>query len=98
MRAGRLVLGTKSVREAARHGKLSAALMATDATENARDRVLPLLAAREVRVARCGTVRELGKAVGRERLAIIGITDRGFADRLMTGLSVEVWSERSENR
>lgn len=98
MRAGRLVLGTKSVRDAARHGKLAGALIASDATANARDRVVPLLAAHGVRVAKCGTARELGQAAGRERLAIVGITDAGFADRLMAGLPVETRLERSENR
>ena len=97
MRAGRLVLGTTAVRQAAKQGKLSGALIATDATANARARLLPLLAACEVQVVKCGTVRQLGQAVGRERLAIIGVTDAGFAGRLMAGLAVEDRVDRSEN-
>jgi len=97
MRAGRLVLGTTAVREAAKHGKLSGAVIATDATDNARARVLPLLSACNVQVVKCGSVRQLGQAVGKERLAIIGVTDAGFADRLMAGLPAEDRSDRSEN-
>ena len=97
MRAGRLVLGTTAVREAARHGKLSGALIATDATANARNRLLPLLDAMDVPVASCATTRKLGLAVGKERLAVVGITDVGFARRIMADLPVETWSDRSEN-
>ena len=97
MRAGRLILGTTAVREAARHGKLSGALIATDATANARNRLLPLLNAVHVPVVSCATTREIGQAVGKERLAVIGITDVGFARQIMSGLPVETWSDRSEN-
>jgi len=97
MRAGRLVLGTKAVRDAARRGTLSGALIAADVTVNGQGRVLPLLAASGVRAAQCGTVRQLGQAVGRERLAIVGIADEAFADRIMAGLPVLMLA-RSENR
>ena len=97
MRAGRLVLGTTAVREAARHGKLSGALIATDASADARARLLPLLTALHVRVVKCGTLRQLGQAAGRERLAIIGVTDAGFARRLMAELPDEDRLDRSEN-
>ena len=97
MRAGRLVLGTTAVREAAKHGKLSGALIATDATANARNRILPLLLACDIPVVSCGTIRQLGQAVGKERLAIVGISDAGFARQLMAELPVEVRSERREN-
>ena len=97
MRAGRLVLGTTAVREAARHGKLSGALIAIDATANARNRLLPLLFACDVPVVSCGTIRQLGKAVGKERLVIVGLSDAGFARQLMADLPVEIRPERSEN-
>ena len=97
MRAGRLVLGTTAVREAAKHGKLSGALIASDATANARNRLFPLLFACGVPVVSCGTSSQLGQAVGKERLVIVGISDAGFASQLMAGLPVEVRPERSEN-
>ena len=97
MRSGRLGLGTTGVREAARHGKLSGALIATDATANARNRLLPLLSAFDVPVVSCATTRELGRAVGKERLAILGITDVGFARQIMAELPVEIQSGRSKN-
>lgn len=89
MRAGRLVLGTKAVREAARRGAISGALMAGDVTDNARARIVPLLRGLGVPVARCGTVIELGRAVGRERLAVVGIADQVFVEQLMTDLRIE---------
>ena len=63
--------------------------MATDVTENTRNRLVPLLTGLGVPIVRCGTVVELGRAVGKERLAIVGIADVGFADQLMANLPVE---------
>ncbi len=86
MRAGRLAVGTYAVKEAARRSELHAAVIARDATENARDRVLPLLAARGVPVAECESATRLGRAVGRPRLVVAGLKDAGFARRVLAAL------------
>lgn len=86
LRAGRLAIGTHAVKDAARRGELHAAVIARDATDNARDRVLPLLAARGVRVAECESAAQLGRAVGRHRLVVAGLKDAGFARRVLAEL------------
>jgi ribosomal protein L7Ae-like RNA K-turn-binding protein len=86
MRAGRVVLGTHAVKERARRGELDAVVMADDATDNARSRVLPLLAAVEVPVVRCASAIALGRAVGRSRLVVVGIRDARFAEKILAAL------------
>lgn len=86
MRAGRVVLGTHAVKEGARRGELNAVVMADDATDNARSRVLPLLSALDVPVARCASAARLGRAVGRSRLVVLGIRDARFAEKVLAAL------------
>lgn len=78
-RAGRAVLGTKAVREAARRGSLSLALVARDAGENARNRVVPIFDATGTPWLSCGSCLDLGRSVGRERAVVVGIADDRFA-------------------
>lgn len=74
------------MKDAARQGDLYVAVFARDATENARDRVLPLLKAVGVPVVTCETAAALGRAVGRERLVVVGLKDPGFAGRVRGAL------------
>ena len=85
-RAGRLAVGTHAVKDAARQGELNAVVFARDATDNAKERVLPLLKACGVPVAICDSAAELGRAVGRPRLVVVGLRDAGFAGRILAAL------------
>lgn len=83
LRGGRLEVGTTAVKEGARRGELEAAVVAGDAGENARDRVLPLLEAAGVPVAEVADGRSLGRALGRDRTVVVGVTDAGLAREVM---------------
>lgn len=87
LRGGRLEVGTTSVKESARSGDLAAAVLAADAGENARDRVLPLLEATGVPVAEAADGEALGAALGRDRTVIVGLTDEGLAREVMDALT-----------
>ena len=77
---GRLVVvGVDRVRDAAHKGTLVLALVASDAAKNSRDKVLPLLTAKKVRIIEGPGAVALGRAVGREQTAAIGIIDRMLA-------------------
>jgi ribosomal protein L7Ae-like RNA K-turn-binding protein len=77
---GRLVVvGVERVREAARRGRLSLALVATDASKNSLDKVVPLLRAKGVRMVDGIATAALGRSVGREATAVIGIVDAQLA-------------------
>ena len=86
-RAGAIVPGTERVREAARAGTLRLAVLATDASENSRGKLLPLLAARGISHVTQYDRVALGAAVGRGPLSAVGVLDAGLADRLHTLLS-----------
>lgn len=85
-RAGRAVLGSGAVREAARSGRLKAVLFAADAAPSASDRLAGVLAAAGVPVAKCGSRDELGRAVGRPGIVVIGITEANLARRALEAL------------
>lgn len=73
------VVGVERVREAARRGRVSLAVVATDASKHSLSKVVPLLAARRVRVVSAAKATDLGHAVGREQTAVVGIIDRQLA-------------------
>ena len=77
-----MVPGTERVQRGVRGGTVRYAIVAADLTETGRDKLLPVLDGRGIPfVVRYDRV-ELGRAVGRSPLAAVGVTDRGFADRL----------------
>jgi ribosomal protein L7Ae-like RNA K-turn-binding protein len=79
LRARHAVVGVEQVRNAARRGRLALAVVAPDASRHSRDKVMPLLAARGVRVIEGPAATALGAAAGREATAAIGITDPALA-------------------
>jgi ribosomal protein L7Ae-like RNA K-turn-binding protein len=74
-----LVVGVEQVRAEAKKGTLSLAIVAHDTSRHSRDKVLPLLKAKNVDVIEVLSADELGAAVGREQTAAVGITDAGLA-------------------
>jgi len=73
------VVGVSQVREAAKRNKVFLAVVATDASANSVDKIVPLLNARRVRFIEVQSAMELGAAVGRETTAVVGIVDRQLA-------------------
>lgn len=73
------VVGVKQVREAARSNKVFLAVVASDASKNGLDKIVPLLNARRVRFVEVPSAVELGAAVGREQTTVVGIVDRQLA-------------------
>ncbi len=79
VRARNVVIGVERVRDAARRGRLKVAFVAPDASANSRDKVLPLLEARRVQVIEGLSAEVLGRVVGKESTAAIGIIDAALA-------------------
>ncbi|MES2179786.1 MAG: ribosomal L7Ae/L30e/S12e/Gadd45 family protein [Gemmatimonadota bacterium] len=73
------VVGVERVREGAKKNKVAYAIVATDASQNSLDKIVPLLNARRVRFVEVPSAAELGGAVGRETTAVVGIVDRQLA-------------------
>ena len=81
-RAGAALPGTDRVREAARGDGLHFVFVANDASENALDKVVPLLQSRKIPYAIVFDRNALGGAVGRAGISALGITDRKLASRV----------------
>lgn len=91
VRAGRATIGTRATVEAAKDGELRLVLVASDATRNALKRLRSALEA-------CPAVGladrdELGRSVGRGPTAVVGVTDRGLASKIL-GLAARDGAER----
>lgn len=69
------VVGVEQVRNAAKKGKLALAIVATDASAHSAAKVVPLLEARRVEILRVASAADLGRAVGRQQTAAVGIVD-----------------------
>jgi ribosomal protein L7Ae-like RNA K-turn-binding protein len=79
VRARGAVVGVPQVRQAAKKGNLSFAVIAPDASRNSLEKVVPLLRARHIRYTDDLSAVELGAAVGRKSTAAVGILDRQLA-------------------
>ena len=79
LRGRLIVVGVQQVKEAAMRGRVKVAFVAPDASHNSRDKIVPLLEARHVRIVDALSATELGGAVGREATTAIGVTDGHLA-------------------
>jgi ribosomal protein L7Ae-like RNA K-turn-binding protein len=76
----------QQVRDQARRGKLKLALVASDASQNSLDKVVSLLDARGVKIVDEFSAGELGEIAGRNSVAVIGVSDAGLADGIMSAV------------
>ena len=81
-RAGAVISGTDRVREAARGEGVRLVLLASDASANSREKLVPLLTARGISHVIRFDRNELGAAIGRGPLSAVGVMDQKLADRL----------------
>lgn len=79
LRARTAVVGVAQVRAAARRERLELALVAADASRHSLEKVVPLLRARRIEVLSAPSAAQLGRAVGRDAAAAVGIVDRELA-------------------
>ena len=87
-RAGALAYGTGSTRRALREGRARLVLLAQDASETQRDKVMNLLRHGTTPRAILGTREALGAAVGSAPVSAVAVTDREFAKELVARLGV----------
>jgi ribosomal protein L7Ae-like RNA K-turn-binding protein len=73
------VVGVERVKESARTGKLAFAVVATDASQNSLDKLLPLLRARRINFIEVPSAAALGAVAGRDQAVAIGVLDRDLA-------------------
>lgn len=95
-RAGAVVTGTERVREAARAGTLQLVVIAADASDNSRGKLLPLLIARGISHVIRYERNELGAAIGRGPLSAVGVMDASLAARLLALMGAGSSAEGTE--
>jgi len=79
VRARNAVVGVDRVRGAAQDGSLRLALVAGDVSRHSLDKIVPMLAAKGIRMVDGFTAAELGGVAGKEATAVIGIVDAQLA-------------------
>ena len=78
-RARNAVAGVQMVRDAAMRGRLKFAIVAPDVSRHSLDKLVPLLTAKRIRFVYGPSAVELGRAVGRESTAAVGILNGQLA-------------------
>ena len=73
------VIGVERVKESARTGALAFAVVASDASQNSLDKLLPLLRARRINFIEVPSAAALGAIAGRDQAVAIGVLDRDLA-------------------
>ena len=87
-RAGALAYGTGSTRRAVKEGRARLILLATDASETQREKVMKLLRHGETPRATLGTREALGSAVGSAPVSAVAVTNNELAKELAARLNV----------
>ena len=84
--AGRCQSGEFAVERAVKAGKASLVLLEETASENTRERLSSLCAARNIPLK---LVPEVGRAIGREGHVVMAVTDTGFANMIRDAVASE---------
>ncbi len=82
-KAGRMRIGLDAVRRSIRAGEATVVVVATDAPENVRRKLSGLLSSRDLPELSVLDGDRLGRAVGRERVVVLAITDKSLGRRVV---------------
>ena len=83
-RAGGIAPGTERVCDAVRGGRARVAFLATDASANSRDKIVPLLVKHAVPTIERFDRSGLGAAIGKAPVSAVAVLEKGIAGRLRT--------------
>ena len=78
MRARRLVSGEFAVEKGVKRGDVCLVVLAGDASENTKKKFTNMCDFYNTEILIVGNISLLGRALGKEKRAVIGITDEGF--------------------
>lgn len=88
-RAGAVLRGVDRTRRGADDGEVALAILARDASPVQLEKVRRILEHREVPVRWVSGQEALGRALGEGTLSAVGVTDRTFAEQLLSRLPQE---------
>jgi len=79
LRSGGVVLGVDAVRTGLQHGEVHCVVVAADAAGRVEDKVIRLAEGRGVPLVSGPPAEQLGRAVGKPPVMVVGIAERGLA-------------------
>ena len=82
-RAGRLVSGEFAVSKGVRAGEVLLVILAEDASENTKKKFTNMCETYKTELITVGNISLLGRALGKEKRAVLGITDEGFRKSIL---------------
>jgi ribosomal protein L7Ae-like RNA K-turn-binding protein len=83
MKSGKIITGDDTCEMFMKKRKIKLLIVADDASENTKDKFRFLTKQNEVQLIEISTKEELSQAIGKYNRAVIGITDRKFANSLL---------------
>lgn len=89
-RSGNLICGTDMVIKSLSSGKVKIILLASDASENTKDKIIKKAFYYQIQVFEVFSSRELSNAVGADHLMIMAITDDGLTKAFLKEVEREV--------
>ncbi len=86
--AGKIVSGELSCEKALQNSSAKLIIIASDASENTKKKFKNKSFYYNIDIAECGSKDELGKTIGKESRAVIGICDENFAVKIKEYLGI----------
>jgi len=83
MRAGKLIAGEEQVVAAIRQSKVHLVFISEDASQNTLKKVRDKSTYYKIPLLTVGSRDELGRAIGKEQRVVVGVSDQGFASKMM---------------
>ena len=79
LRARTVIVGVQQARVSAQKHEVVLAIVADDASENSRAKIVPMLKAKRIDLVGGVTAAQLGAAVGREATTVVAVMDAALA-------------------
>ncbi len=89
-RSGNIVCGTDTVVKSLPSKKLKLILLAKDASDNTKDKIIKKAFYYQIQVVDKFSSQELSKAVGKDHLMVLAITDDGLTKAFLNEIEREV--------
>lgn len=83
MKSGNIITGDDTCEMFLKKRRIKLLIVAADASENTKDKFRFLTRSHEVQLVEISTKEELSQAIGKYNRAVIGITNRRFANSLI---------------
>ena len=81
-KAGKIVMGAEATKEAMVKQKVKLVIVATDASERTKKNMELEAEKQHCKIYQKATIEEMSRAIGKNNKAIVGITDKQFANAM----------------